>query len=152
MAEGDPIPDEHHVLRHVPVSKIDQAGRIDGSTFVRRPGELGLSVEWRESAGDLAVADQVAKIRRVMRRDMRPSHRLAELPVGSTKTRVRDGAAELGLALKLAFVHEPLAPEGKSPADPHHSEIFGTPAPDDALAKAIGDLIAGCESERYPAV
>ena len=152
MAEGDPIPDGHHVLRHVPGSKIAQDGRIDGSAFVRRAGEAGLSVEWRESTGEVAVADQVAQILRVIRRDMRPSHRLAELPVGPTKTTVRDGAAALGLALRVAFVHEPLEPDVRWPVDPHHSEIFGTPEHDDVLAKAIGDLLAGCVSERYSAV
>ncbi|MDX2290025.1 MAG: hypothetical protein NW217_14550 [Hyphomicrobiaceae bacterium] len=152
MAEGDLIPDDQHVLRHVPGSKIAQDGRIDGSAFVRRLDEAGLSVEWRESAGDPAVADQVARIRRTMRRDMRTSHRLAELPVGPTKSKVHEGAAELGLAMDLTFEHAPLEPDGGWPADPYHSEIFGTPEYDDVLARAIGDILASCVSERYSAV
>lgn len=151
MAKGDVIPDEHHVLRHVPGSKIEQDGRVNGAAFVRRPNEEGLSVEWRERAGDTPAA-QVQAIRAVIRRNMRPSHRLAEVPVGVTRTYVREGGAAFGMAVALRFEHEPLAAEGSWLEDAFHSEIFGTPEHEHLQATAIGDLIAECVSQKHPAI
>jgi hypothetical protein len=152
VAKGDPIPDGHHVLRHVPGSKIEQDGRVNGAAFVRREVDEGLSVEWREAAGDVPVTDQLRVIRAAFRRQLKPSHRFAELPVGVTREHVREGAAAFSMALDLRFEHEPLGAAGGRPGDPFHSEIFGTPEHDHLRATAIGDLIAECISERYPAV
>jgi hypothetical protein len=151
VAKGDAIPDEHRVLRRVPGSKIEQDGRVSGAAFVRRPDEEGLSVEWRERAGDWP-ATQVQAIRTVIRREMRPSHRLAEVPVGLTRARVRESAVAFGMAVDLRFEHEPLATEGPWPEDVFHSEIFGTPEHEHLLATVIGDLIAECVSEKYLAI
>ena len=151
VAKGDAIPDEHHVLRHVPGSKIEQNGRVNGAAFVRRPDVEGLSVEWRERAGD-TLAAQVQAIRGVIRRNMRPSHRLAEVPVGVTRAYVREGAAAFGMAVELQFEHEPLAGQGSWLEDAFHNEIFGTPEHEHLRATAIGDLIAECVSQKYPAI
>ena len=152
MAKGDAIPDDHHVVRHVPKSKIEKDGGVNGAAFVRRPNEDGLSVEWREATGDAPVGDQLQAIRAVIRRQLTPSHRFAELPVGATRERVREGAAALGMAVNLRFEHEPLeAADGKA-EDPFHSEIFGAPEYEHLKATAIGDLIAECITEQYPAI
>src|SRR5262245_7652160 len=152
VAKGDAIPDDHHVLLHVPPSKIEQDGRINGAAFKRREDEAGLSVEWREALGNDPVADQLQAIRAAFRRQLRPSHRFAELPVGVTREHVRVHAAALSMAVDLAFEHEPREAGDGRPADPFHSEIFGTPENAHLQATAIGDLIAECISERYPAV
>jgi hypothetical protein len=152
VAQGDAIPDGHHVLRHVPGSKIEQDGRVNGAAFVRRENEDGLSVEWREAAGDGPVADQLQAIRATFRRQVARSHRFAELPVGVTRERVHEGAAALGMVVGLRFEHEPLEAADGKPEDPFHSEIFGTPEDGHLRATAIGDLIAECISHRYPAV
>jgi hypothetical protein len=152
VAKGEAIPDGHHVLRHVPRSKIEQDGQVNGAAFVRRENEDGLSVEWREAAGDGPVADQLQAIRAAFRRQLARSHRFAELPVGVTRERVRELAAALGMAVDLRFEHEPLEAADGKPEDPFHSEIFGTPEHGHLMATAIGDLIAKCISEQYPAV
>jgi hypothetical protein len=152
VAKGDTIPDGHHVLRHVPKSKIEQDGRINGGAFLRREVDDGLSVEWREAAGDVPPLDQLQAIRAVFRRQVKQSHRFAELPVGVTRERVREGAAALGMMVVLRFEHEPLEAADGKPEDPYHSEIFGTPEHGHLRATAIGDLIAECISEQYPAV
>lgn len=152
MAKGDAIPDGHHVLRHVPGTKIEQDGRINGAAFVRRENEDGLSVEWVQAAGDGPVADQLHAVRAVFRRQVRQSHRFAELPVGVTREHVRERAAALGMTVELRFEHEPLEAADGRPEDPFHSEIFGTPEYGHLRATAIGDLIAECITERYPAV
>jgi hypothetical protein len=150
------IPDSNHVLRHIPGSKIDQHGKVDGSAFIRRqkpgePPEDGLSVEWREMAGEMPATDQVAIIRGLLRLNVTGTHQLVELEVGQTRNHVKDGAAELGIALELSFKHDPLGAAGQWPADPCHSEIFGTPDPGHEFATAVGDLIAQCVGEKYPA-
>lgn len=152
MAKGDAIRDGHHVLRHVPGSKIEQDGWVNGAAFVRRENEEGLSVEWREAAGDGPVADQLQAIRAAFRRRVARSHRFAELPVGMTRERVRERAAALSMAVHLRFEHEPLEAGDGRREDPFHSEIFGTPEHEHLRATAIGDLIADCISERYPAI
>jgi hypothetical protein len=42
---GDSIPDDDHVLRHVKARFI-QGDEIDGSAFFLRPGETQLSFNW----------------------------------------------------------------------------------------------------------
>jgi hypothetical protein len=152
VAKGEVIPDDHHVLRHVPGSKIEQDGRVNGAAFMRRENENGLSVEWREAAGNGLVADQLQAIRAAFRRQLARSHRFAELPVGVTRERVRERATAFGMKVDLRFEHEPLEAADGMPEDPFHSEIFGTPEHGDPRATVIGDLIAECISERYPAV
>jgi hypothetical protein len=136
----------------VPRSKIEQDGRVNGAAFKRRENEGGLSVEWREANGDGPVADQLQAVRAAFRRQVARSHRFTELPVGVTRERVRDGAAALGMPVDLRFEHEPLEAADGRPEDPFHSEIFGTPEHGHLRATAIGDLIAECISELYPAV
>lgn len=143
------IPDDNHVVRHVPGSKIEQDGHVNGAAFIRRENENGLSVEWRQAAGDGPVADQLQAIRAAFRRQVKPSHRFAELPVGTTRERVREGAEALGMPMDLRFEHEPLEAAGDIPEDPFHSEIFGAPEFGHLKATAIGDLIAQCVSEQY---
>jgi hypothetical protein len=151
VAKGETIPDDQHVLRHVPGSKIEQDGRINGAAFERRPHEEGLSVEWREASGDGPVQDQLRAIRDAFRRQVARSHRFAELPIGVTREHVREGATALGMTMNMRFEHEPLEAADGKPPDPYHSEIFGTPEYGHLLATAIGDLIAECVSARYPA-
>jgi hypothetical protein len=153
VAKGDVIPDEHHVLRHVPGSKIEQDGTVNGAAFTRGENHSGISVAWREAAGGMDIHAQLQAVRAAIRRDMRPTHRLVELPVGATRTRVREQALALNqMAINLRFEHEPLAATADKPEDPFHSEIFGTPEWGHAQATAIGDLIAASISERYPAI
>jgi hypothetical protein len=152
VAKRDAIPDSHHVVRHVSASKIEQDGQVNGAAFVRRENEEGLSVEWRQAAGDGPAAEQLQAIRAAFRRQVKPSHRFAELPVGETREKVREGAAALGMQIELRFEHEPLEAVGEFPEDPFHSEVFGVPEFGHLNATAIGDLIAQCVTEQYPAV
>jgi hypothetical protein len=152
VAKGDTIPDGHHVLRHVPGSKVEQDGRISGAAFVRRANEDGLSVEWREAAGDGPAPDQVQAIRNAFRRDVKKSHRFAELPVGVTRERVREAAVALGMPVALRFEHDPIEAADGTPEGPFHSGILGTPEFGHLKATAIGDLIAQCISEQYLAI
>jgi hypothetical protein len=152
VAKSDVIPDDHHVLRHVPRSKIEQDGRVNGAAFVRRENEDGLSVEWREATGNAPVAEQLQAVRAAFRRQVARSHCFAELPVGLTRERVREQATALEMTVDLRFEHEPLEAASGMPEAPFHSEIFGTPEFGHLRATAIGDLIAECISEQYPAV
>jgi hypothetical protein len=149
LAKGDAIPHDDHVLRHVPGTKID-AGKVQGTAFVRRAGEDGLSIWWRETVGDIPLEDQLKAIRAVIRLGMSSTHRFAELSVGDTREFVkREGAAFL---TELQFEHEPLAAEGEYSEDPFHSEIFGSPADGDPRALGVGLLIAECVMTQYAAV
>jgi hypothetical protein len=152
VAKGEAIPDGHHVLRHVPGSKIEQDARINGGAFIRRENEDGLSVEWREAAGDGPVADQIQAIRTAFRRQATRTHCFAEVPVGVTREHVREQATALGMAVDLRFEHEPREAADGRPEQPFHSAIFGTPEFGHLRATAVGDLIAECISERSPVV
>ena len=151
MATGDLIPDDHHVLRHVKGTKI-QNGIVDGSAFVKRPDEDGLSVEWLELAG-YEPADQLPAIRRVYRRERTKTHRFVELNVAKTRAFVgREASALHSMIVQLRFEHEPQPATAAHLEEPYHSEIFGTPPHDALEAKAIGDLIAECAGAQYEAL
>lgn len=147
MAKGDPIPDSDHVIRHISPTKMIN-GFVDGSAFVRRKSEIGLSVEWLERAG-ASLNDQLITLRKTMRRTLKKSHRLAELQVKSTRDHVRDNTSK---TVDLIFAHEPLSADSQWPENPFHTEILQAPDPDTPLADLVGDLIARSVNNLHPAV
>lgn len=151
MAKGDLIPHDNHVLRHVGKSKVEQDGRVNGAAFMLRSCEEGLSVQWRQAAGDGSVADQLQAILRVLsaRRKVRKTDYLVELPVGQTRARVLESARQLTLEVELRFEHHPIEQDEFGPEDPFHSEIRGIPELEEGVAMALGDIIAECVSSQY---
>ena len=131
--KGDPLPGEHHVVRYVGGSKVD-----DG--IVRPEGFTGqrLSVNWLECI-DGNKDEQIKRVRPLLRLDVKPTAKLAELKVGTIRNLTDD----------LDVVEDPLPATDGYPAVPCHAEIVGLPEEacrqkriSEALADKVIDLHA----------
>ena len=142
---GDDLPGDSHVVHYVKPTRIYEDGRVDGSAFRLRQGESGLSVHWLECFEGLAKPQQLDEVRRLSRLNRSRRGRFAELHVDRTTRHVRDQLDG------VRFVHKPLAADGDYEADPSHSEIIGLPPGDSSLGALIGDMIAECVEDTYPA-
>ena len=142
---GQDLLDTDNVIRYVRGTLVDD-GRVDGSAFLRRENESGLSVNWLEYFGDRTKLQQLDEVRPLVRLTLRRSGRFAELNVGETLERISERLDS------VRFVHRPLPADDNYEADPSHSEIEGLPPGDTDEAELIGDIIAECVTEVHPAV
>ena len=63
---GDNLPNDHHIVRYVKPSLVEE-GIVDGSAFLLRPDEPGLSVNWLEAFGGNDEDHQLSEVRRLFR-------------------------------------------------------------------------------------
>jgi len=138
---GDNLPDDHHIVRYVRPSLVEDE-TVDGSAFLLRPGENGLSVNWLEIFGVSDENSQLSEVRRLLRLEPAKNGRFAKLNVGETKRYVSESVEELGTELEI--IEAPLPPSDGFEADPSHAEIIGLPPGESDEAMLIGDLIADC--------
>ena len=138
---GDTLPDDHHIVRYVKPSLVEEE-TVDGSAFLLRPGENGLSVNWLEIFGGNDEHNQLSEVRQRLRLEPAKNGRFAKLNVGETKQYVSESVEELGA--ELGIIEAPLPPSDGFEADPSHAEIIGLPSGESDEAMLIGDLIAGC--------
>ena len=130
----DSIRDEHHIARHLNPKKIEESGLPAEHAFEPKAGSRMVSVNWLERFdGEPDQEAQLERVREVLgrRREIKPSHRLALLNVGSAKQAVRnslaDGAAlgvlePLGVEAAIDVVEDP---DLDSPVpDPSHAHIM----------------------------
>lgn len=140
---GNELPNDNHVARYVRPSLIhDEA--VDGSAFLLRPGENGLSVNWLEVLGGNNLHRQLDEVRRLFRLTLSRNGRFAKLNVGETKRHVSEGAEDAGISTMLRVSGKPLTRTAEFEADPSHAEITGLPPSDSDEAMLVGDLIAEC--------
>ena len=135
--KGDNLPDDHHIVRYVKPSLVDDE-TVDGSAFLLRPDENGLSVNWLEVFGGNDEHRQLGEVRRLFRLRLARNGQFAKLNVGATKRHVSEAAEELGI------VEAPLSRTDEFEADPSHAEIIGLPPGESDEAMLVGDLIAEC--------
>ena len=135
------------VLYAKPTLVIDaQLGQIDGSAFAWNGRGDGLSVNWLECFSNLPKEGQLDAIKQLIRLNMRPSGRLAELNVGTVLEHI---------ILQLdspRFIRKPLAATTDFEADPSHCELAGLPSreEDEIKATEIGEIIANCVTGVHP--
>ncbi len=147
----------HHVVRYIKPSFIRSDGTVDGSTFVLRKGDSGISVNWLEFFKDSDASESVGRIRKLMRLELRKNGRFAKLSVGETKSHVFNETTKMGTVVSLEFVKKPLVATTKYEADLSHAEIVGVPnefGSELAIDRAmfVGQLIARCvKMPLYPA-
>ncbi len=148
--KGDDLPPGDHIVRYVRPGMIQESGDVDGSDFrlrPARPDEKGLSVNWLEVLG-AGKDHQLSEVRRLCssRLSLRRNGRFAEMNVGTVLRVVSEELDTPGI------VHDPLEAEQGLEADPSHSEISGLPPGESDQAMLVGDLIAACVMNLYPAV
>ncbi len=145
---GNSLADKDHVVRYVKPASIDN-GIINGSEFrlrPHRPDDTGVSVNWLECFEGKNKEDQLDEIRRLRRLTWKKTGCLAELNIGKTKRHVFNEIDN------IAFISDPLNKESGYEADPSHSLITGLPDGTSEMAELIGDMIAECILDTYPAI
>ena len=150
--KGDPVPQEHHILRYVGGRHVDRDSEDDpvilGSGFVARPrDENRPSCNWLECL-EGSLEQQIQQIRDATRIDYGASGRLARLNVGHI---IRKVTADTADSREISIIHDPLDPEGDWIADPSHALMTNVPGEDDPEGELVGDLIANCVLESFPA-
>lgn len=126
---GDPLPDGHRIVRYVGGSKIDD-GIVSAEAFMGQT-----SVNWLECA-DGTKAQQIERIRSLLRLKRRTTARLVELDVDTVR----------GIFAGLEVVKDPLTVTDEWPEVPCHAEFSGMPDDDrqrrvcEALADSVVDL------------
>lgn len=131
------LPDRSRIVRYAKPSLVEDE-TVDGSAFLLRPGEPGLSVNWLEAFGHVDQSHQLSEVRRLFRLRLSPNGRFARLNVGQTKQYVEEEADAIGIQ------SVPLVATEEFEADPSHAEITGLPECESDQALVVGDLIAEC--------
>ena len=139
------LPDSDHVVRYAGFTDILDDGTLNCSAFQLRKAETGLSVNWLECFENRTKAQQLEKIRPLIRLKRGRKGGLAEINVGKTREHIGNRLDE------LRFINVPLLADETYEADPSHSEIKGLPPKDSPEADMIGDLIAECVIAIHPA-
>ncbi len=144
MNLGD-LPDEDNVLRHVRYSQKQGEDGADGSAFRLAPDEEGLSVNWIEFFPNTGKSQAIANIREQIQRRLGGQSIFAELNIDDVKQCLRQNGWQ------VSVVHSPQEARGDFGPDPSHSEIRGLPPRETPDSKLVGDLIADCINNTYPA-
>lgn len=150
--KGDLIPDADHILRLVGGSHVDtdENGNpvITGGGFIARPRDDNKpSYNWLETF-EGTVAEQVQQVRNVSRMAPGATAKLARLNVGEVRRHIEANTDESRV---VTVIHDPLDEENGKAADPSHALMTNIPTEDDPQGEQIGDLIAQCVIESFPA-
>jgi hypothetical protein len=146
-SSGEPLPDDHHVLRYIGKKHVDN-GVVNGSGFLRRPSEDASSVNWMECFPPPEI-NQILEVINRRRLKYEKRAQLVKLNVGHTKAYIFENSPG---KTKLAFVHDPLPAEGAFLEDQSHALICGVPVLDTPEGEMIKDLLGECIIEKYPVV
>ena len=142
---SDPVvPDDHHVARYCPKSKLGEDDRARPTAFMLKVdrGEMSLSVNWLEYLGKSERSDQISELREVYKRKeytVAPTSKFAVLQVGQTIEYVWNNTNG---DHPISVIHEPLGPPNFDYEDPSHCGIYGVPPEDDnEVSKHIADSV-----------
>ena len=135
--KGDPLPDRDHISRYCRFTTLvnDQPS---GASFMLRPAEEFLSVNWLEFFGVEGRQEQMTQVRKDIRLKLAPRAKFAVLDVGNVIEYVKENGPDNRI---LSVLHEP------NEDDPSHSGIHGYGLEDDWIA----DLISEVVQETHPA-
>lgn len=133
---GNRLPDQDHISRYCRPKTLQEDGQPYRASFMLRPNEEFLSVNWLEYLDLPDRQAQITQVRQVIRLTLQATAKIAVLNVGGILDRVHRNSDRV-----LAVFHEP------EQDDPTHSGIHGYRHEDDLVA----DLIAEEVRETYPA-
>jgi hypothetical protein len=131
---GNPLPDQDHISRYC-APKTAPDGKPTGASFMLRPDEEFLSVNWMEYFGDIGQDAQINKICESIELSLAASGLFAVLNVGEIIDQIQKNSEK-----QLAVLYEPTS------GDPSHSGVYGYGYEDDLVA----DLIAEFVLKTYP--
>lgn len=137
---GDPLPDEDHISRYCKFKSLvnDQPS---GASFMLRPDDEFLSVNWLEYFGLTDCREQMSQVRQNIRLNLAPMAKFAVLNVGNVINYVRENGPDNRV---LSVLHEP------EEDDPSHSGIHGYGFEDDWVADLIAEVVQEIHPAREP--
>lgn len=150
--KDDPVPDEDHVLRYVAGRHVDydEGGNpvVTGGGFIARPKDDNKpSYNWLECLKG-TFEKRVQQVRDAARISYGAKAKLAKLNVGCVIQHVRENTDD---DRAVTVIHDPLEEENGHPPDPSHALMTNVPDENHPEGERLGDLIAECVCERFPA-
>ncbi|MFZ1747311.1 MAG: hypothetical protein WBO24_04710 [Nitrospirales bacterium] len=145
--EPEFLPDEGHILRYVKPSAIDD-GVIGGGAFLGRYVGDDPSVNWVECFPGV-LNNQISEIRKKSRITYAATGRLARLNIGKTRSHVSE---KTNNEHNLNVIKDALEANNNYEEDPSHALMKGVLSVDDIYGEFVGDLIAECIIDSFPAV
>lgn len=136
--KGDKVPDQDHVARYCPFSKLSPDGQIQATAFMLRSDEERLSVNWLEFLECSSRDNEIIEIRKIYSQKFRrvgAQAKIAVLNVGEIRENVLKKTQN---GRNLEVLHEPLE------NDPSHTEIYNLRPDEELIAELILETI--CES------
>jgi len=148
MAAPEKLGAQEQILRFVSLKFIEN-GRPSPDAFALRPQDKGVSVNWLGAFGQ-DHGRSLDEIRRLRRREVRQSSRLAEMNVGDVMS------AGSRFPHELSVILDPLRAEvimeNRYEADPSHALIMGLLRGDTEEAMKLRAAISSCVTEMHPAL
>ena len=131
--KGDNIPPTHHVSHLCYGKGIEEDGQISAASFLPRPTDAYLSVNWLERLGCSDRPSEIIEVRnRYARLKLKKKDKIALLNVGVTCSKV---AKESEDHRCLKATHEP------EPNDDSHSGLWGYTYVDTMIAELIRSTV-----------
>ena len=138
------IPDEDQIVHYVKPSKILDDGTIDGSEFILRPNDRGLSGNWLDYFAPLPKTLRLEAVALKVQLDPNFNGKFAEWNVGALREHL------LAEDYSLTVDHVPSRATDRYGPDPSHCEVYGLPAHDSPEAQLVGDMIAESIQSIHP--
>lgn len=131
---GDHLPENDHVARYCPGSKLAEDGAPLATAFFLRPNENYLSVEWLEHLREDSKTESIRKVASIFAQKLRvgATARIAVLNVGDVCCRVKNMTTHA-----IRILHEP----GNN--DPAHAGIHDTAQDEMIITEIIAETIDG---------
>lgn len=137
ISKGSNLPNDDHVMRYVPWSKLrrDEDDNVLGflsEAFKLREGEESLSLNWLEyfsGTRDDRVRQSVEMFRRARQVGVKSAYGVANVK------RIKEVCAASGARVRV--VYEPEEAKDGKPPNPAHSEIRYLPPDDMSLLEAL---------------
>lgn len=134
--KGDPVPDQHHISRYCPRTRLSENGDVTAACFQLRPQDAYLSVNWLEFLHLPSRNREISEIRRVLasKLSVAASALIAVLKVEEVRAHVRQESPD---NRDLRVLHEP----DEEHDDPSHAGIFNLRPEDDLVAELIAEKV-----------
>lgn len=127
---GDRLPNQDHISRYCRPKTLQEDGQPSRTSFMLRPNEEFLSVNWLEYFDLRDRQAQITQVRQVIRLTLQATAKIAVLNIGGILDRVHRNSDRV-----LAVLHEP------EQDDPSHSGIHGYRHEDDLVADLIAEQV-----------
>ena len=130
------IPDVDQIVHYVKPTMVRDDGTIDGSEFILRPDDGGLSGNWLDYFASLPKQKRLEAVALKIQIETKPKGKFAEWNVSVLREHL------LTESYEVSVIHDPSPANERHGPDPSHCQVYGLPAPESLEALLVGDMIA----------